>query len=78
MRILLAEGSGQIEAFTCHIRIAPWLFLLGLAIPPFVEASAPTVISDAQVHRMLVSRIDSQRATSGLELRESQGGLFVG
>jgi CubicO group peptidase (beta-lactamase class C family) len=44
----------------------PWLFLLALAIPPFVEASALSPISDAQVHRMLVSRVDSQLQGTGI------------
>jgi len=66
MRILLAEGSVQIEAFTRHIRIYATPILFALAILPFAEASTPSVISDAQVHRMLVSRIDSERLGTGI------------
>lgn len=40
--------------------------LLALAMRAFAEAPQPFVISDAQVHRMLVARIDGQRQGTGI------------
>ncbi len=40
--------------------------LLALATPAFAEAPEPSAISDTQLHRMLVARIDEQRQGTGV------------
>jgi serine-type D-Ala-D-Ala carboxypeptidase/endopeptidase len=40
--------------------------LLALAIRAFAETPQPSVISDAQIHRLLVARIDGQRQGTGI------------
>ena len=42
------------------------MFLLMLAIPAFAEASEASPLSDAQVQRMLVARIDRQHQGTGI------------
>jgi CubicO group peptidase (beta-lactamase class C family) len=42
------------------------VFLLALALPAFADAPEPSIISDAQVHRILVARIDRQRQGTGV------------
>ncbi len=42
------------------------VLLLALAMPALAETPEPSMISDAQVHRMLVARIDGQRQGTGI------------
>ena len=42
------------------------VLLLAFAMSAFAEAPQPSMVSDAQVHRMLVARIDGQRQGTGI------------
>jgi hypothetical protein len=56
---------GEIYKSAC-IHLRHGVLLLAFAMPAFAEAPEPSMISDAQVHRMLVARIDGQRQGTGI------------
>src|SRR5271166_2807528 len=51
---------------SAYIHLRHGVIMLALAMPAFAEAPEPSLISDAQVHRMLVARIDGQRQGTGI------------
>ena len=56
---------GEIFKSAC-IRLRYGVFLLAFAMPAFAQEPQPSIISDAQLHRMLVARIDGQRQGTGI------------
>ena len=56
---------GEICKSAC-IHLRHGVFLLAFAMPAFAEAPEPSIISDAQLHRMLIARIDDQRQGTGI------------
>ncbi len=51
---------------SAYIHLSHGVIMLALAMPAFAEAPEPSMISDAQVHRMLVAQIDGQRQGTGI------------